>query len=79
MLRAIRFRGQGRRNHPYLRGRYRREGVLHYCISDPETRVAKIYRLEQGRYIQQADVSSERVRFELGKCGFEFDFSKIWP
>ncbi len=58
---------------------YEREGVLHYCIVDPETRVAKIYRLVQGRYIKQADVSGENYCFELAKCDFDFDFSKIWP
>ena len=58
---------------------YEQEGVPYYCIVDPETQVAKIYHLEQGRYVKQADVSNESHRFELETCGFDLDFSRIWP
>ncbi len=58
---------------------YEREGVPYYCIVDPDTRVVKIYRLHEGRYIKQADLQDEHHRFELGGCSIDFDFSGIWP
>ena len=58
---------------------HEREGVHYYCLVDPDNQVAKIHRLKDGRYIKQADVSNERHQFNLEKCRFDFDFSKIWP
>lgn len=57
---------------------YEREGVLYYCIVDPENKVAKIYGLNNGRYVKQLDATDEVFAFDLGKCTFDFDFSQIW-
>jgi len=58
---------------------YEREGAAYYVIVDPESEIAKIYRLNsEGRYVKFADVSSECVDFKLSKCEISFDFSKIW-
>lgn len=58
---------------------YEREGVLYYCLVDPDNRVTKIYRLVQGSYIKEADVDTETHEFDLGECSLPLDFSKIWP
>jgi len=58
---------------------YQKEGVLYYCLVDPVERVAKIFKLHQGSYIKDADVSTETHAFDLQKCRIELDFSLIWP
>lgn len=57
---------------------YEQEGVRHYVIVDPNENLAKVYRLQDGRYIKHIDASEERVEFDLGKCIVQFDFVKIW-
>jgi len=57
---------------------YEREGVKYYVLVEPEDKVAKIFTLEKGHYVKEADVSKEKVEFELEKCRFTFDFSLIW-
>ncbi len=57
---------------------YEREGVAWYCIVDPESAVAKVYRLHDGRYIKHLDATDEVVDFDLGKCTARFDFARIW-
>lgn len=57
---------------------YEQEGVLYYVIVDPKENIAKIYRLQEGRYIKILDASKETVEFDLGKCIVRFDFAKIW-
>jgi Uma2 family endonuclease len=57
---------------------YEREGVRHYVIVDPEERIAKVYRLHEGRYIKVLDANKDNVEFDLGKCSIQFEFAKIW-
>lgn len=57
---------------------YEREGVAYYCLVDPETEVAKIYRLHEGRYVKQMDATDETFKFDLGRCAFEIEFARIW-
>ena len=57
---------------------YKREGVQYYIIVDPDNRVAKIYDLNNGKYIKVKDASTECVDFDLGKCKIRFNFSKLW-
>ena len=57
---------------------YEKEGVKYYIIVEPKEKIAKVYRLENGRYIKVIDAHSESVVFKLDKCNFSFDFSKIW-
>ena len=57
---------------------YQDEGVGYYCMVDPENKVAKVYVLKDGRYIQLIDASDETVTFSIKECVFDFDFSKIW-
>ena len=57
---------------------YEQEGVRHYVILDPTESIAKIYSLQDGRYIKVLDASKDNVEFDLGKCRIPFDFAKIW-
>ena len=57
---------------------YQQEGVRHYVIVDPIERIAKVYRLQDGRYIKVLDASKDTVEFDLGKCTIVFEFAKIW-
>ena len=58
---------------------YEQEGVRWYCLVDPEQRVTKIHRLEQGKLIELREIHDERQEFDLNQCRIEFDFSRIWP
>ena len=57
---------------------YEREGVKYYIIVDPDDEIAKIYHLQEGRYIKVADATDEKVDFDLEKCRIEINFSKMW-
>jgi len=57
---------------------YEQEGVNYYVIVDPKESIAKVYRLQDGRYIKVCDAYEDVVAFELKECSFEFDFKKIW-
>ena len=57
---------------------YEQEGVEYYIIVDPKDDIAKVYRLQSGRYIKVCDAYEDNVKFKLKECGFDFDFSKIW-
>lgn len=57
---------------------YEREGVRHYIIVDPEERLAKVYRLHEGRYIKVMDATDESCEFDLGECRIRLEFSEIW-
>ena len=57
---------------------YEREGVRHYVIVDPTEGIAKIYQLQDGRYVKRLDASKDTVEFDLGKCTIVFDFATIW-
>ena len=57
---------------------YEREGVRNYVIVDPNESIAKVYRLQDGRYIKVLDAGKDNVEFDLGKCRIPFEFAKIW-
>ncbi len=57
---------------------FEQEGVRHYVIVDPEESIAKVYRLQDGRYIKVLDASRDNIEFDLGKCSIQFEFAKIW-
>jgi len=57
---------------------YEAEGVAWYVLVNPDEQVLKIYRLQDGRYIKQADLSREPFDFDLGPCRFPLDFSRLW-
>jgi Uma2 family endonuclease len=57
---------------------YEKEGVRHYVIVDPFENIAKIYQLQEDRYIKVLDAGNDTVEFDLGKCRLLFEFAKIW-
>ena len=59
---------------------YEQEGVEYYIIVDPIETIAKVYHLNNGRYVKVGDMHEESVDFRLQECKDEihFDFSKIW-
>jgi len=57
---------------------YQSEGVEYYVIVYPHKRIAKLYRLKDGRYIKVNDFENEKYKFDLDECSIDFDFSKIW-
>ncbi|MBT3967546.1 MAG: Uma2 family endonuclease [Gammaproteobacteria bacterium] len=57
---------------------YESEGVKYYAIVNHEDRIAKIYRLQDGRFVKAADVVEETFEFDLGVCNFNLDFSRVW-
>ncbi len=57
---------------------YQSEGVKYYIIVYPKEHTAKVYILNQGKYIKLADVSDETISFDIKQCQFNFEFSKIW-
>jgi len=57
---------------------YESEGVAWYVLVNPDERVLKIYRRQEGRYVKQADLAHESFDFDLGPCRFSLDFSRLW-
>ena len=57
---------------------YEKNGVRHYVIVDPETRIATAYTLQKNHYVKVMDATNESLEFDLGICLISFDFSKIW-
>ena len=59
---------------------YEKEGVKYYIIVNPKEDMAKIYELQNGKYIKICDATDETVEFNIDECKnhLKFDFSKIW-
>ena len=57
---------------------YQQEGVKTYILAYPEEKVAKVYRLHEGRYIKEADFTDEQFDFTIKECALNIDFSQIW-
>ena len=57
---------------------YEQEGVVYYILVYPKMRVAKVYLLQNGRFIKEGDFEEEYYNFEVKGCEKKFDFSKIW-
>lgn len=56
---------------------YQREGVQYYVLCYPDLKKARIYKLIEGRYVKQGDVTDETFIFEA-KCRPELTFKQIW-
>lgn len=58
---------------------YQKEGVKYYIIVNPETSVAKVFKLtDDGRLIKKKDAKNDVVSLSIEDCKISFDFSKIW-
>ena len=58
---------------------YQEQGVLYYCLVDPDNQSVQIHYLQQGRYEKRAECRQEHFDFNLVAYRFSFDFSRIWP
>ena len=57
---------------------YEKEGFTYYCIVDQDNNVAKIYRLSNGKFVQQMDATDMSFEFDLVKCRIALAFASIW-
>ncbi len=57
---------------------FQKKGVKYYIIVDPDDKIAKAYKLKDGRYIKMLDATDENVEFELKNCNITIDFDKLW-
>jgi Uma2 family endonuclease len=57
---------------------YRDEGVAWYVIVYPDLKIAKMWRLIEGKYRKVGDFHDERQRVDLSKCAIEIDFARLW-
>jgi len=57
---------------------YEKEGVKFYILAYPEEKVAKVYRLHEGRFIKEADFCTEQFDFKIKECDVSLDFSQVW-
>lgn len=57
---------------------YQQEGVKFYIVAYPDEKVAKVYRLHEGRFIKEADYSNEQFDFTIRECDLTIDFSQVW-
>ena len=57
---------------------YAREGVRYLLLVYPEKRVAKVYRLSEGRYLKVGDFRDEIHLFEDLTCPVEIAFDRLW-
>jgi Uma2 family endonuclease len=57
---------------------YEKEGVKYYTIVYPNNKIAKVYKLKDGKYIKEGDFFNEKYTFEINNCNIDFDFDFIW-
>ncbi|MCX6051862.1 MAG: Uma2 family endonuclease [Campylobacterales bacterium] len=57
---------------------YQNEGVKYYILVYPNGKKAKVYKLENFKYVKIGDFTDENYTFELEKCSIDFDFNFIW-
>jgi len=57
---------------------YQEEGVKYYIIVYPKDLKAKVYKLENGRYLKVADFLTESYTFEESSCKASVDFGAVF-
>jgi Uma2 family endonuclease len=57
---------------------YQEYGVKYYCIVDPETRYAEMFKLYRDLYKKEGDFKEGKMIFDLGSCTIVFDFKEIF-
>lgn len=57
---------------------YEREKVPYYIIAYPDDLKAKVYKLENGKFDKQGDMTNESFKFEGLHCEVEIDFDNIF-
>lgn len=57
---------------------YEKEKVPYYILAYPQDLKAKVYKLKDGVYDKQGDMTSEKYTFENLHCKVEIDFDNIF-
>jgi Uma2 family endonuclease len=57
---------------------YQDAGVKYYCIVNPETSSAEVFRLVGQRYEESKDFQGNKIIFDLGPCTIAFDFIEVF-
>ena len=57
---------------------YEREKALYYILVYPDDCKAKLYKLENNKYIKQGDFSKESYLFDNASCGAMIDFEAVF-
>ncbi len=57
---------------------YEAEGVGYYILVYPDDLKAKVYRLQENRYIKVGDFTHEVLEFDTLACGIKLDFTSVF-
>ena len=57
---------------------YQAAGVKYYCIVDPETKSAEVFRLVEQRFEESKDFQGNKIIFDLGPCTIPFEFGEVF-
>ncbi len=57
---------------------YEEVGVMYYVIVDSQLHKAEIYKLENGKYKLQKEITNEAYKFDTKMCETAFEFKNIW-
>ena len=57
---------------------YQDAGVNYYCIVNPESSSAEVFRLVEHRYEESKDFQGNKIIFDLGPCTIAFEFSELF-
>jgi Uma2 family endonuclease len=67
-----------KRDEKYKFELYQEEGVKYYTIVYPNESIAKLYRLQDGRYIKDGDFDKQIYDFENTTCKVSLNFDKVF-
>lgn len=67
-----------RNDEQYKFSKYEEEKVKDYILAYPDELIAKVYKLENGKYDKQGDFSHESYDFEATLCKVTIDFNKVF-
>ena len=67
-----------KRDEKYKYEIYEREKVNYYILVYPDELIAKVYKLEHGKYDKQGDFFNQKYRFENTSCKPEIDFYELF-
>jgi tRNA-dihydrouridine synthase len=57
---------------------YEGQAIKYYVIVNSQMKTAEVYRLVEGRFILDKNVSDDEYRFKIDSCEIDFVFKNIW-
>jgi len=57
---------------------YEGQAIKYYVIVNSQMKTAEVYRLVEGRFILDKNVSDDEYRLEIDSCEIDFVFKNIW-